>query len=65
MLNLKRTKELYTSYKRILDIISDGDVKDDRKKLLFNSLTLEDVYKMQDFIKECEDIGVHLIKEIN
>lgn len=63
MNELNLTREKYKSYLNIIEIIESGNVLDARYKLLINSLNVDDVLKMREFIAWCKDTGVNLTIE--
>lgn len=66
-MDLQKVKKMYISQRRILDILEEGNIHDERYKLLLRGLSVADVDNMRKFVSECEDKGVQLTvkKELN
>lgn len=63
---MEKTKQQYQSFKNMLSIIESGDIHDPRYKLLINSLEVDQVIKMMDFVREAEDKGIQmLVRSVN
>ena len=58
---LEKTKKLYISCRNILDILESGNIHDERYKLIIKSLQVEQAQKLQEFVAQCEDIGINQI----
>jgi hypothetical protein len=58
----------YKSFKNIIQIIENGDIKDERYKLIIRSLTVEQVMEMKKFIQFMEynqEVNQLLKNELN
>jgi hypothetical protein len=58
----------YKSFKNIIEIIENGDIKDPRYKLIIRSLTVEQVMEMKKFIQFMEynqEVNQLLKNELN
>ncbi len=61
---IKNYQQRYKSCKNILEILESGDVNDPRLKMLM-LMSIEEVEAIQEFVKQCEDLGFQYLYESN
>ena len=61
-----KLKWVYKGAKQTLDFLLDADKNDPHSLELKNAIPIEKVEALQEVIKGCEDLGIHLlVKEVN
>lgn len=58
-MNLEKHKQMYKDFKNLLNQLSDGDSI--LSQALRANLTVEQINVISNFIKESEDLGIHLL----